>query len=270
MLALDLLARYLTSHPYGVAASTEVQLRCTWRAYLRESRTSGLEAFDCQRVNDWLDELRENRAPDTVRTQRGNLLVVWWWAYREGLVTEAPLRVRKLRPISRSPVAWTLPEVRTLVAAAELDPLRPLWWSSLIRVGYDTGLRLGDLLRLRRDEIAESMTVRQAKTGRTVSVRLRPETLAVAHRHLGYPSNSPLLWPLWGRREAFYRALRELVARAGIRRGTFRWLRRSAATQLERVDPGRGTALLGHASRRTTEAFYVDQSQLGAPPLPPW
>ena len=270
MLALDLLARYLTHHPYGVAASTEVQLRCTWRAYLRESRATGLEAFDCQRVNDWLDDLRENRAPDTVRTQRGNLLVVWWWAFREGLIDEPPLRVRRLRPVSRSPQAWTLQEVHQLILAAERDPLRPLWWSSLIRTGYDTALRLGDLLRLRRDAVADTLEIRQGKTGRVVAVRLRPETLAVVRRHLGHPTSSPLCWPLWGRREAFYRGFRAVVARAAIRPGTFRWLRRSAATQLEREQPGRGTELLGHASRRTTEAWYLDRSQLGSAPLPPW
>ena len=30
-----------------------------------------------------------------------------------------------------------------------------------------------------------------------------------------------------------------------------------------------GTLLLGHASRATTEAWYLDRSQLSRPPLPP-
>jgi monovalent cation:proton antiporter-2 (CPA2) family protein len=78
-----------------------------------------------------------------------------------------------------------------------------------------------------------------------------------------------LVWPLWGRREAFYRHFARVVVAANIRPGTFRWLRRTAATQLERIEPGRGTELLGHASRSTTEQWYLDKSQLGTPPLPP-
>jgi hypothetical protein len=35
------------------------------------------------------------------------------------------------------------------------------------------------------------------------------------------------------------------------------------------VQPGSGTVLLGHASRATTEAWYIDRSQLARPPLPP-
>ena len=269
MLALDLLARYLAHHPYGVAASTETQLRCTWRVYLRDSHSSGPEAFDCQRVNDWLDELRETRAPDTVRTQRGNLLVVWWWAYREGLVREPPLRVRRLRPISRSPTAWTVEEVRTLIAAAESYQTRPHWTGSLIRAAYDTGLRLGDLLSLRRDQVGPTLRVTQHKTRRVIHLVLRPETLTAIDRHVAIAPPHILAWPLWGRREAFYRHFNRIVRAADIRPGTFRWLRRTAATQLERIEPGRGTELLGHQSRSTTEAWYIDRGQLGTPPLPP-
>jgi integrase len=269
MLVIDLLARYLSSHPYGLAESTEIQLRCTWRAYLRESRSSGLEAFGHDRVNDWLDRLREGHAPDTVRTQRGNILTLWWWAYREGLVEGPPLRVRKLRPIRRSPVAWSLEEVRELIHAAERRPIRSLWWSSIIRAGYDTGLRLGDLLSLRCGEVSAVIQIRQSKTGRPVSVRLRQETLAAALRLASNKQPDMLLWPLWGRREVFYREFRKIVRASGIRPGTFRWIRRAAATQLERLGPGLGTVLLGHQSRSTTESWYIDKAQLSDPPIPP-
>lgn len=268
MLATDILQAYLDQHPYGVAASTEAQLRSTWRVYLRSCRSSGLEAFDCARANDWLDSLRETHKPDTVRTQRGNLLAVWWWAYREQLIDEPPLRLRRLRPISRSPEAWTLEEVHTLVAVADAASI---WWGSIVRVGYDTAARLGDLLRLRVADVAgDVISWRQGKTGRLTRARIRPETrdkLEVQCR--GLPPES-VIWPLWGRREAFYRRFRRLVEAAGIRRGTFRWLRRAAATQMERIAPGRGTELLGHRSRTTTEQWYIDRGQLSAAPLPPW
>jgi len=77
------------------------------------------------------------------------------------------------------------------------------------------------------------------------------------------------VWPWPYRREALYRHFNRLVTAAGIRRGTFRWLRRTAATQAERVQAGSGARLLGHASRATTEAWYIDRSQFEMPPLPP-
>ena len=112
--------------------------------------------------------------------------------------------------------------------------------------------------------------MRQHKANVPVAVQLRPETLQAIAAHVGGRTATELVWPLWGRREALYRAFRRLVASAGIRRGTFRWLRRTAATQVETISPGAGTALLGHASRSTTEQWYLDRSQLSQPPLPPW
>jgi integrase len=270
MLAIDLLNRYVREHPYGVADATAAQLRYTLGSYIRFCGTCGLQILDCDRANQWIDELRQSRAPDTVRTQRTNLLCVWWWAYRERLVDEPPLRLRRLRPISRSPQAWTLDEIHALIAAAEAYPCRSQWTATLVRVGYDTGLRLGDLLRLRLvDVLAGHLAVVQGKTCRVVHVQLRDVTREALQRFTSGQPPPALVWPLWGRREAFYRHFRRVVEASGIRPGTFRWLRRTAATQLERVSPGRGTELLGHASRATTEAWYLDRSQLSDPPLPP-
>lgn len=138
--------------------------------------------------------------------------------------------------------------------------------------GYDTALRLGDLLLVEVSQLQPdtAIRIRQHKTGRVTHVRLRQETCRAAADTIADHPADPLVWPLWGQRDALYRCVRETVAGAGIRPGTFRWLRRSAATQVERVSPGRSTELLGHASRGTTERWYLDRSQLADPPLPPW
>jgi integrase len=125
------------------------------------------------------------------------------------------------------------------------------------------------LLSLRIIQVSSHLTVRQAKTGSPVAIQLRPETLQAIQRQTNGRAATEPVWPLWGRREAFYRAFRKLVAASGIRKGTFRWLRRTAATQVEIVAPGRATELLGHQSRSTTESWYLDRSQLGTAPLPP-
>lgn len=270
MIALDVLALYIQQHPYGLTDGTVSQLRYTMGAYCRFSESCGLDVFSCEFANRWIDTMRRDKAPDTVRTQRTNLLCVWWWAYREHYVNEPPLRLRRLRPTKRQPEAWTLHEVHTLLATAEADQRRPLFWGSLVRSGYDTGLRLGDLLTMPISHVAAVIQMRQHKTGFPVAVQLRPDTLDAIRRQTTGRDTTDLVWPLWGRREALYRAFRHLVASSGIRPGTFRWLRRSAATQVETIQPGAGTALLGHASRSTTEQWYLDRSQLAHPPLPPW
>lgn len=277
MLLSDLLHHYLSGHPFGVSTGHADQLRWSIHAWQKHAGRQ-LQVADLadEPVNAYLDWLRANRRPDTVRTRRGNILILWHHAYAEGLTDVAPRRIRRLRPVPRQPVAWTPQEVLRLVAVAEglsgrfwRSPLqRGAWWSSLIRTGYDTGLRLGDLLAVETHEVAEVMQLVQAKTRRPVAVRLRQATLAAIDQTLADQSRS-LVWPLWCGRQTFYEHMRALVRQSGIRPGTFRWLRRAAATACERQQPGSGTVLLGHASCSTTERWYIDRSQLAVPPLPP-
>lgn len=275
MLAIDLLNHYLANHPYGVSDGHAAQLRWSLESYMRFCGSDGLRVLDIDLANRWIDDLRATRRPDTVRTQRGNLLTLWWHAYREQLVEEPPLRIRRLRPIARSPEAWTICEVRRLFDAAQAERVRPLFWESLIRCAYDTALRLGDLLALRAGAtnlVAMPQTVwriTQHKTGIPLAVQLREQTAASLALHGTGLSASDVIWPLWGRRETFYRHFSRLVVSAAIRPGTFKWLRRTAVTQLELVAPGQGTRLAGHLHRSTTEQWYIDRSQLMPPPLPP-
>jgi hypothetical protein len=277
VLLSDLLTQYLVQHEYGVSAGHAHQLRTSlaaWQAFAAHQLT--VEDLADEPLNAYLDWMRAHRAPDTVRTRRGNLLILWHWAYQEGHTDIAPRRIRRLRPIPRQPTAWTVQEVRALISTAEgltgyfhgTVRRRSSWWSSLIRAGYDTGLRLGDLLALRTVKVGPLISLTQHKTGRPINLQLRPATLAAIDQTLADEPRD-LVWPLWGTEETFYGHVRALVRLAGIRPGTFRWLRRSAATQLERIEPGRGTELLGHASRATTETWYIDRSQLTVPPLPP-
>lgn len=159
-------------------------------------------------------------------------------------------------------------EVWQLIRAAEKLPRRARFWSALVRAGYDSGLRLGDLLSLEVEQLSSVFSVSQIKTGCYVAVGLRPTTLLAIRLHLD-GRRSGVIWPWPYRREALYRHFRRLVLSAGIRPGTFRWLRKTAATQCERVTPGSGTLLLGHTHRATTEAWYIDRSQIGIPQMPP-
>lgn len=268
MTLTDYLARYSLSH--DVTASTIEHYKWVVRSFERLAGPVELDSLSGDDVNRWLANLKQTgRSAWTIKQRKVSLLVLWRSAWQDGLAP--PIQpVRRLKPLHHDPQAWTLDEVRLLLATAEADKRRPLFWASLIRAGYDSGLRLGNLLALRIDQVSGVMRMRQVKVGAHVAVQLRSETLQAIAAHVAGRPPSDLVWPLWGRREALYRAFRRLVASAGIRRGTFRWLRRTAATQTERVSPGSATALLGHSSRSTTEQWYIDRSQLAKPPLPPW
>lgn len=263
----DYLNRYNLTH--DVTASTVEHYKWVVRSFERLTGPVELDSLSGDDVSRWLGHLKEiGRSPFTIKQRRISLLVLWRSAWEDGLAP--PLQpVKRLKPLQHDPQAWTVDEVRQLLAAAEASS-RPLFWCSLVRAGYDSGLRLGNLLALRVEQVAAIVRLRQVKVGTPVSIQFRPETLEAIAAQVDGRGATDLVWPLWGRREAFYRAFRRLVASAAIRPGTFRWLRRTAATQTERVAPGSATALLGHASRSTTEAWYIDRSQLAHPPLPPW
>jgi integrase len=266
MLLEEYLSRYSRLH--DVRPATLEHYHWVIRSFERHNgalRTSDLSGAA---VSAWLAWLADcGRSPWTIKQRRISLLVLWRAAWQDGVAP--PLEpVRRLRPVRHSPQAWTLDEVRQLIHTAEQLPVRARWWSSLVRAAYDSGLRLGDLLALTVDQLGPVMGLAQAKTGRPVVCQLRPTTLWAIRLHLAGRTTG-LVWPWPYRREATYRHFKRLVAASAIRPGTFRWLRRAAATQLERVEPGRGTELLGHANRATTEQFYIDRSQLQMPPLPP-
>jgi integrase len=272
----DLVGAYVAEHVYGVSPGYVSQLRLSVELFGRFlGRPATLADLRDVVVSSWVDELVRRVAPATARTQRGNLLAIWRWAFESRRADEAPLRVRRVRIGRHCPRAWAPEELAAIFQAADAlegcfrgsTMRRALWWGSLVRCAYDTALRLGDLLRLRLEDVRRGQVV-QHKTGEVVLFGLRPHTVKLVRRQDAVVGGD-LIWPLWGRREALYRAMRQLVDQAGVRPGTFRQLRRSAVTALECVAPGAGTRLAGHAHRATTEAYYLDRSLLGGVVLPP-
>ena len=103
----------------------------------------------------------------------------------------------------------------------------------------------------------------QHKTGGIASGRLHGSTIDALQR-LG--TDPPCAWPR--RSEAFCRQFARLVAAAGVRPGTFRWLRRSSGSYVEAEHPGQGHRHLGHSSPEVFRRHY--DARLGeAPACPP-
>lgn len=232
-------------------------------------RLTELDEID---VSEWLRDLALTRSPATCRSKRTQIVALWRAAAEDGLCDPPRRRIRSVRVAWRPPVAFTYDEVRRLVDAAETIPRwhscglrRSEWWSLAIRVAWDTALRLGDETRLRVDQIGPDGTVAiaQHKTGQPWIGRLRPSTLALARDTVDRCPRGVLL-PWSGSHETFARQFSAIARLAGVRPGTWKWIRRGSATDAELLERGAGARQLGHRpGSRIAEQSYLDPVILG-------
>lgn len=231
-----------------------------------------LEELDERSVSEWLRDYSATVSPATVRGKKAMLLALWRAAADDGLALE-PLgrRVRRVRVPERVVTAWTKAEVEQLLAAAAALPRRhrcglrrSQWWDLAIRVAWDSGLRWGDLVRLTVASVGPdgACTVVQSKTGRQAVFRLSAGTLEALRASLtACPRTLVCPWPASG--ETFRAQVDRLVARAGVRPGTWKWIRRGSGTDVELQAPGLGHRHLGN-SPSVFRASYEDLAVTGS------
>jgi integrase len=212
--------------------------------------------------------------PSTVRSKRTQLMALWRSAADEYLCEPPTRRVRSARVPWEPRDCWTLAEANALLRAAaglRRSPRggmpRAEWFDLAIRVAWDSGLRWGDLVQLRVADIHNNIVVvAQHKTRRPVCGRLSGSTVAALEESVRRHPRE-LVTPWSASHETFNAQVRRLVARAGIRPGTWKWLRRGSATDVELQEPGRGLAArhLGHApGSRIAEIHYIDPRVVAA------
>jgi integrase len=222
-------------------------------------------------VNEWIEALLATELKArTVDTYRRNFCAVWRDAYLHGFNNEPPLRVKKIKLPKQIVQCFTHEEIGKLILAARtrkgcLDNgvKRCHFWEAIILAAYATGLRRGDLLRLERSQVGDDgkAVVIQHKTGYPAVVRLPAEVLAIVNQ-MRTDCGRAFPWPY--RYDAFGPRFARIVKAAGVRPGTFCWLRRSAGSYAEKMQPGSGKRLLGHRAEWVFRDHYHDLSV--APP----
>lgn len=245
-------------------------------AWLR--RQADTRDFRDATVNRWLADLcsANGRSKTTLANKRRQLLTLWRAAWMDGKVREPPKRVRVIETPPPQPTAWSKSDVKRLLAAAGREPgimrcgvKRRDFWRAFVLVGYYSGLRLGDICRLRADQINSSgmVLVRQHKTGAMVLCRLRRDALE-SLRRIASPKRERIIGGCLCRRRIM-KQFRGVVASAGLNGGT-KMLRRTGATLVELGTPGAAMAFLGHKTPGLAYRHYVDATAVQRhKPTPP-
>ncbi len=264
-----LLARSVSSD-YAATLRARVARFCVWCG-----ADVTIDSLSPDLVNEWITELEAGGMNKwTLSGHRQNLLAVWNHAYLAGDNDNAPNRLRKVKKPRLIIEAFTHEELHALIAAAakltglHADDNRAAdFWQAAIHTAYSCGARRGDVLNLEWKHVAPSgrLTFLQNKTQFTHTVQLSKEALYFAGKLT--TTGRVLPWPYeanW-----FGVTFKRLQKAAGVKRGSWRWIRRSAGSYAERENPGAGARLLGHRDGRVFKRHYEDGSISGEKPDQP-
>jgi hypothetical protein len=218
-------------------------------------------------LNRFIIALGESRKPITVRGYRTSVLSVLRFG---GWHPET--QVRSVRVAAESLDCFTSEEiVAQLKTAATMKGVLPNgvsnadFWALAIHAGYGIAVRQADLLSINAADIADdgACMVVPSKTKRAVSVKFPPEALRIIRAH---KQGRAVPWP--HSQEHFRQEFRALCIAAGVRRGSWKWLRRSAGTYAELRQAGSGHRLLGN-SPRIFQRHYDASATIDPRPIEP-
>lgn len=230
------------------------------------SRAGKLEV---KSLNAYLLRRMDSVSGITVRHERTVCLSLWRWAFDQGLFDTAPRGVMRMRAKKKPTRAWTVDQIRGIVAAcdklrgrrlrsgADLGEFLRAW----VLLAYESGARRGDVFSFRREHLeGDTLAWTQSKTGDPLVRPLSPACVAAAEAMLAKSRDGTILgWACGGRRSM--QIMSSLLRSCGLD-GSSKWLRRSGATHVEMAQPGGGRLHLGHRSPALFEAAYCDWSQL--------
>lgn len=220
-------------------------------------------------VNAYLKRRLTEVSTITARNERGIILSLWVTAYHDGVVDTTPRGIMKIKVRRAATRAWTLEEVKTALSHARKQRGIKLrcgadkadFLSAWILLGYESGARFGDCWSFTREHIVgDALQWTQSKTGDPLSKILTPACLQACSEMLKKSPDGRIIGWVCGKRHAT-RIMRQHLASCELP-GTSKWLRRSGATHVEMVEPGRARLHLGHRSVGLAEKAYLDWAQI--------
>jgi integrase len=183
-----------------------------------------------------------------------NMAVEWGYLRQAPRIKMLPTPDRRARILSKE-------ELETILAQASDDH------SAAIRIALDTGLRLGELFRIRREDIdreAMMLHVPETKSGRPRDVPLTPRALELTLKQLLKHRGRMFREKTEGYLVVTFTTERKKKIK-GVAPWRFHDLRHNFATSMLRlgVDPYTLLKLMGHSKMRTLEIYlHTDQSRM--------
>ena len=202
----------------------------------------------------------------TVNTSRQHLVSLARYAWQRGQLERVP-EIRRLKEYRRVPEAWTIEQLRSLLATCRgcsgvvADTPARLWWETLFRLLFDSGMRIGAMLQVRRSDLdleRAAILVRpetqKQRAGQWIPFCVRG-TLPMV-RAIWLPDRE-LLFPWPYHVSTFYNHLARLQTAAHLpidRRSKCHRIRRTHASYLVAAG-GDATQSLGHSSPAVTQGY---------------
>ncbi len=247
--------------------NTKRLYRSTLRAFnLYLNRPAKISDLNDETVSGFAGWRLENGlAKRSVNKDLFNLLAIWRWAHKKGVVKNWP-DVELERPPVRVPVALSRDELAKVLEAIEAerefvgDYSGPLFWLAVFLLIWNTGERIGAVMALTWEcvDLKRGWVrfIAEDRKGATAdnALPLAPYTVE-ALKAIERRDGMVLPWP-YSSTYIYYR-FGKIMARAGLPNSgmyKFHVLRKSVASHYEAAG-GNATELLGHTSRKVTRAY---------------
>jgi hypothetical protein len=259
------LDRYVLYH--DLAAETRawyrriVSVYCSWAG----SDPPAVE-FNGESISRFLaDKQAAKRSPYYVKSLRNGLRAVLGAIRGDGPIE----RVRGIRCPPLDPDGWTPAEVERLLSPGcdRLPDASRFKWQLCILLGHYLGLDRCDIERLEQTNFAPNggIIFRRRKTGTSPCGGVPIELLAVIRERC--PRKGPIcrmgISPEW-----FRQVFAGISARAGLF-GTFKKLRKSSGSMVEKDRPGTGHKHLGNTRAIFEKHYEVWRLTRAEPTMPP-
>jgi integrase len=267
----------------AICVGTQNQYRRSVRCYSEFLGEPAKRTHLAEReINRWLVKLESRGiAPETVRGRKSGITAVWNWLAEQNLIPHYnPNRLRKIKISQKPPRAWSVDNVRALLAGAAVvtgrlacglpaSQLLTAW----VWLGYESGLRPSDILRIRVDQLGKKVSITQHKTGKPHTFSLSEAALAALAPLLcgdrlsafGLPRSTARRWEL----KLFAAAANFGFSRArGQALGTLRKTHGTEVCRHSGLDAAAQS--LGHVSGTLiARQSYVQPDAIATPPAPP-
>lgn len=229
-------------------------------------RSATLDDFNDETVSAFAAwRLSKGLSKSSINKDLFNLLAIWRWCNRKGLVESWP-DVSLEQPVKKAPEAWTEDDMKKLYLAAtnaegKLGKISAsCWWCALLLVAWDSGERINAIVNLewrnvdlKRKWLRFDAEYRKGGSEDSV-VHLSGDT-AAALKRIQVADGLVFPWPFC--KTYLWRKFGALLRAAGLpddARSKFHRIRRSVASHAEAAG-GNATAMLRHSKREITEAY---------------